>query len=125
MNAKQLEVKTKIEQMAAILGVDPEWAVAIAFVESSLGLHQKSPTGCRGVFQMSTIAMKDLWLEMEKADDEMVDICCGLLFLRLLLRRHKTIKEATSRFCDPKDRGFYVNRVLAKMADLRFIAERV
>lgn len=112
---KQIEVKDKIVKIATAMGVDPAWAVSIAMVESSLGMHQKSPTGCRGVFQMSGIAMKDLLQEMEKSDDDLIDITCGLAFLHLLLKRHKTIEAATAKFCDPNDRDFYVSRVINYM----------
>ncbi len=113
--AKQIEVKDKIAVIAKAMGVDPAWGISVAMTESSLGVHQKSPTGCRGVFQMSAIAMKDLLLEMEKADDDTIDIACGLAFLHLLLRRHKTIEAATAKFCDPNDRDFYVKRVVDYM----------
>jgi len=112
---KQMEVKTTIERLAIQLGVNPTWATAIAMVESSLGVHQMSSTGCVGVFQMSSIAMKDLYQEMSKVDDELVDITCGLLFLRLLLKRHKSIEAATSAYCDPKDRPFYLDKVKSYM----------
>ena len=111
LNEKQIETKTKIELFARLFDVDPAWAVAVAMVESSLGLHQKSPTGCTGVFQMSSIAMKDLKQQMEANDDDVIDIVCGILFLRLLMKRHKTIEKATERFCDPNDRSFYLERV--------------
>jgi len=97
------------------MGLDPAWALAVAMVESSLGEKQKSPTGCRGVFQMSAIAMKDLLQEMEKQDDDLIDIACGLAFLHLLLKRHKTMEAATAKFCDPNDRDFYVSRVVNYM----------
>lgn len=109
---RQILTKQKIERVALALGVDPAWAVAVAMVESSLGDNQKSPTGCKGVFQMSSIAMKDLLQEMEKADDDTIDIACGLSFLHLLLKRHGSIEAATAKFCDPKDRSFYVPRVM-------------
>ena len=64
---------------------------------------------------MSSIAMKDLLLEMEKSDDDLIDLLCGMLFLRLLLSRHGSIEKATSYFCDPKDRSFYVVKVLNYM----------
>lgn len=112
---KQIEVRDKIVKIATAMGVDPLWAVSVAMVESSLGMHQKSPTGCKGVFQMSRIAMTDLLQEMEKADSERVDIACGVAFLYLLLGRHKTIEAATAKFCDPNDRGFYVSKVLGYM----------
>lgn len=112
---KQVETKDRIEAIAKAMNVDPAWAVSVAMVESSLGIHQKSLTGCRGVFQMSSIAMKDLLQEMERSDDETIDIACGLAFLHLLLKRHKTIEAATAKFCDPDDRDFYVSKVINYM----------
>ena len=111
LNQKQIDVKQKIETFAELLGVDPKYAVAMAMTESSLGLNQKSPTGCRGVFQMSSIAMMDLLQAMENQDDELIDIACGVAFLKLLLKRHGSIEKATAKFCDPKDVPFYVPRV--------------
>lgn len=113
--AKQIEVKDKIIRIATAMEVDPVWAVAVAMVESSLGMHQKSPTGCRGVFQMSRIAMMDLLQEMETNNSERVDIACGVAFLYLLLGRHKTIKAATEHFCDPKEKAVYVTKMLGYM----------
>lgn len=117
LSQKQLETKEKIIKISEAIGLDPAWALAVAMTESSLGLNQKSPTGCRGVFQMSSIAMKDLLQEMEKSDDDTIDIACGLAFLHLLLKRHKTIEKATSRFCDPNDVDFYINRVVNYMKE--------
>jgi len=111
LTKKQTETKEKIEAVAKLLGIDPSWAVAVAMVESSLGVNQLSPTGCRGVFQMSSIAMKDLLISMESYDDDMVDIMCGVLFLRLLLKRWRTWEGAISHFCDPADWTFYLERV--------------
>jgi len=119
LTARQLETKDKIEQMATLFKIDPTWATAIAMVESSLGISQCSVSGCNGVFQMSSIAMKDLREEMVKYDDDLIDIACGVAFLYLLLRRHKTIEEATNHFCDPADRDFYLGRVLRYMEALK------
>jgi membrane-bound lytic murein transglycosylase MltF len=113
--ARQSEVADKIRKAAIAIGLDPAWCIAVAMTESSLGENQKSPTGCRGVFQMSAIAMKDLLQEMEKQDDDIIDIACGLAFLHLLLKRHKTIEAATAKFCAPGDRDFYVSRVVNYM----------
>jgi len=118
LQAKQIETKTKIEIFARIFGVDPVWASAIAMTESSLGMDQLSPTKCRGVFQMSSIAMKDLLLTMDQIDDDFIDIVCGLAFLRLLLKRHGTQEQATKHFCDPDDRGYYWDRVRHFMKEL-------
>jgi hypothetical protein len=120
LTKRQLETKDKIVKIATVLeslgfSINPIWAISIAMVESSLGEYQKSPTGCRGVFQMSGIAMKDLLQEMEKTDDDITDIICGLAFLHLLFKRYKTIEAATAKFCDPNDRGFYVSKVINYM----------
>mgnify|MGYP000849823146 CR=1 FL=1 len=111
LNDKQLETLEKIRRAAELLGVDPAWASAVAMVESALGKYQLSKTGAKGVFQMTSIAMKDLLNEMQRQDDDMGDILCGVLFLRLLLKRWKTEEEATGHFCDPADRGFYIDRM--------------
>jgi hypothetical protein len=108
----------KIKAVCDLLGVNPNWAMAVAKVESAMGKYQKSPTGARGVFQMTSIAMKDLLWAMEKRDDDMIDVCCGVLFLRLLLRRWKTESEATKRYCDPNDMATYVPKVLMLMEQL-------
>ena len=120
LTEKQRDTQSKIWEVCNLFDVDPSWAVAVAMVESSLGLNQKSPTGCRGVFQMSSIAMKDLLYDMEKTDDDMIDIACGVLFLRLLYRRHGSIETATERYCDPNDRDFYVGRVMDYMDSLEW-----
>ena len=120
LTEKQRDTQSKIWEVCNLFDVDPSWACAVAMVESSLGLNQKSPTGCRGVFQMSSIAMKDLLYDMEKTDDDMIDIACGVLFLRLLYRRHGSIETATERYCDPKDRDFYVGRVMDYMDSLEW-----
>ena len=112
MTPKQIETRAKIQLFARLFGVDEHWADAIANVESSYGLHQKSPTGALGVFQMTSIAMKDLLWSMEQIDDDIVDIVCGIAFLRLLKKRFGTIEEATSHYCAPMDRPWYVTKVM-------------
>ncbi|MBU2346540.1 MAG: hypothetical protein KJ888_20310 [Gammaproteobacteria bacterium] len=112
---KQSRTKEVIEKLAPFFDLDPLWATAIAMEESSLGINQLSSTGCKGIFQMSSIAMKDLLQEMEKSDDDIIDIASGLAFLHLLLKRHKTIEQATDHFCDPADRPFYFAHVSAYM----------
>lgn len=111
MTPRQRQIESKVRTIANLFQVDPKWAAAIAMVESSLGEKQISPTGCRGVFQMSMIAMKDLWLTMQDLDDDLVDITCGVAFLRLLLKRWGNIEGATKHFCNPADKEFYWDRV--------------
>jgi len=119
LSQKQIETKVKIELLAKLFGVDPTWAAAIAMTESSLGKYQKSSTDCRGVFQMSSIAMKDLLFAMELVNDDLIDIVCGLSFLKLLMQRWKTYEEAPLHFCDPADRSFYLNRVKDYMSSFK------
>jgi hypothetical protein len=119
LNQKQLETLSKIEAFTKLFSLPDMWPAGIAMTESSLGLNQKSPTGCKGVFQMSGIAMKDLLQEMEKADDDLIDIACGVAFLYLLYKRHSSIENATGHFCDPADRDFYIKRVLDYMGELK------
>lgn len=117
----QEELEKKIRRFVAFansefgMSLDSDWVVAIARVESSLGVNQKSKTGALGVFQMTTIAMKDLLQAMEFKDSEFIDIANGIAFLSLLLNRHKTIEAATMKYCDPKDREFYYKRVSDEM----------
>lgn len=113
-----MSLRGKIETMAELLGVDPLWARAICFVESSDGKQQCSPTGAKGAFQLTSIAMKDLLQEMEKKNSDVVDVIVGVLFLYQLYNRHKTIEKATEHYCDPKDRDFYIKRVKARMEQL-------
>lgn len=112
LTAEQKKAKCLIEKVWSAIGMYSPWPVAVAMTESSLGVNQKSPTGAKGVFQMTSIAMKDLLLEMENKNDDVVDILCGTAFLYLLLKRWGTIEEATAHYCDPKDRDFYVERVM-------------
>jgi len=104
--------------MAKFFDLDPVWATSVALTESSLGLNQVSPTGCKGVFQMSSMAMFDLTAEMAIKNEDLVDIACGMAFLYLLLKRHKSIKKATEHFCDPKDKKMYLKRVKKYMKEL-------
>jgi hypothetical protein len=115
LSQQQLNTKDKIIQMAKVFGLDSVWVASIAMAESSLGKNQLSHTFCKGVFQMSSIAMKDLLQEMGRQDDDLIDIACGVAFLYLLLRRHKTIENATGHFCDPNDIKFYIPKVLDYM----------
>jgi hypothetical protein len=108
---RQKDTRDKIFKVASAVGVDPEWALAIAKIESNWGEAQLSPTGAKGVFQLTTIALKDLLQAMERKDDDIGDILCGIAFLHLLYKRWGNIHDATEHFCDPKDRGFYTPKM--------------
>lgn len=101
-----------IISVSRAMGLNPAWALAIAEIESSLGNNLLSPTGAKGVFQMTTIAMKDLLLDMANKDNPIVGILCGLAFLHLLKKRWNTEDSATVHFCDPKDRDMYLKKMI-------------
>jgi hypothetical protein len=63
--------------------------------------------------------MKDLLQEMEKQDDDVLDILCGIAALHLLFRRYKNIEDATAKFCAPADRTFYIDRVKSFIEELK------
>lgn len=109
LSARQWEVAELIREVARIAGIDKNWSVAHGMVESSLGVNRRSPTGAKGVFGMTSIAMKDLLQEME--NDDTIAILCGVAFLKLLHDRHGEYRDATLKYCDPKDRDFYWARV--------------
>ncbi len=118
LTKKQTDLKDLIEKISEVIGMDKKWAVGIAMTESSLGMNQKSPTGCKGVFQMSSIAMKELHRLMLIDGYDTVDTLCGIAYLFALLMHHKTKEEATNHFCDPKDKGFYWDRVQKYMKEI-------
>ena len=60
---------------------------------------------------MSMVAMKDLWILMQNEDDDFADIMCGILYMRLLLKRWKSIEQATIHYCDPTVRVEYLEKV--------------
>jgi hypothetical protein len=119
---ERLTIEDRIILVAKLLDVDPNWCLAVAEVESAMGKHQLSPTGAKGIFQMTSIAMKDLLLEMRGKNNywkEWIDICNGILFLGLLKIRWKTKEKATNHYCDPKDRHFYWPKVTVLMEKFR------
>lgn len=108
---KPISIKDKIKAISEIVGLDPAWVLAIAEVESSMGVNQLSPTGARGVFQMTSIAMAELLRIMVRKDDEWADILCGIAYLNALKNQWGSEDSATIKFCNPKDRDFYLSRV--------------
>lgn len=108
----QEEVKETIYKIAKLVGVDPAIALAVSEVESSHGTHLRSPTGAKGVFQMTSIAMQDLLQVMATPGKEIIGICCGVCFLKLLKDRHKDETQALRKYCDPNDRHWYPAKVL-------------
>lgn len=119
MLQRQHKIEKQIREIAKLFNLDPDWPCAIALVESSLGENQKSPTGSKGVFQMTSIAMKDLLQEMAKKDDDLIDIVCGVAFLSVLYKRYGSWMTATSHFCAPKDIGFYTVKVKKLMEEYK------
>lgn len=111
LTIKQKETIDKIKAIAPVIGLDTSWCLAVAMEESSLGERQLSPTGCRGIFQMSSIAMKELYRLMKDSKNDWIDVLCGLAFMMALKDQWGSIEEATAHFCDPNDRGFYIDKV--------------
>ncbi len=108
--------KQKIITISEIIGLNPTWCLAIADVESSMGINQLSPTGAKGVYQLTNIAFKDLRQDMERKNDDTIDILCGLAFLYLLKRRWGSETEATLHYCDPAVKTDYLEKMKKAMA---------
>jgi len=108
----QGEVKEAIFKIAKIVGVDPGIALAVSHIESRHGVHLKSKTGALGVFQMTSIAVRDLHHSMATPGHEIIGICAGICFLSLLMKRHEDLRKALDKYCDPNDREWYADRVI-------------
>lgn len=111
MDDKPNTIKDKIIEASKLVGLNPSWTLAIAEVESSMGANQLSPTGAKGVFQMTSIAMAELLRIMVRKDDEWVDIFCGIVYLNHLKKQWGSESLATIHYCDPKVRDEYLNKV--------------
>jgi hypothetical protein len=117
LTQKQTEIFNLCKDHAIWLGIDPSWALAIADQESTFGLNLISPTGARGIYQDTTIAMKDI-LEFIGHDNEAAykaSIAVGQSELLVLLTRWHDIEIATSHYCDPKVKAQYVASVMSKI----------
>jgi len=117
-NIESWSTENKIKLFSAIFSLDPVLSLSVAHVESSMGKNQLSPTGAKGVFQMTTIAMKDLLNEMEKHDDDLIDISAGCAFLRTLKRRWGMPENIVKHYCDPKEQEKYWKKVQIAMDSL-------
>lgn len=53
-------LESAIETVARLYNVQPDFAVAVAWMESKLDPNAISPTGALGLFQLTTIAIEDL-----------------------------------------------------------------
>ncbi len=109
--------KEKIIAISKIIGLNPAWSLAIAEIESSMGVNQLSPSGAKGVYQLTNIAFKDLRQDMERKNDDTIDILCGLAFLYLLKRRWGSEIEATLHYCDPAVKTDYLEKMQKAMAN--------
>lgn len=113
MTEQQEKIALKVVEIANFFGIDPAWLLALCETESSMGINNLSPTGAKGPFGMTSIAMKDLHQEMVRKP--LIGIACGAAFASVLYDRWETIPRATEHFCNPADRAFYGNRVAAAM----------
>jgi len=90
-------------------------AVAICDVESAMGKYILSPTGARGAFQLTSIAMRDMLQAMGERRYERTAILCGIAFLCLLQDRWQPADVIVKHYCDPAERDAYWAKVQAKM----------
>lgn len=101
-----------IRKVCLAVGFPEPLAVAVAQVESAMGRYQKSPTGARGVFQLTSIAFKDMMESLTSTErHERTDILCGVAFLCLLQDRWEGIEAIVSHFCDPAEKEAYWKKV--------------
>lgn len=123
LSDRQVTILSFIRVVAKLANVDPDVAAGVAMTESALGDAQRSPTGAKGVFQLTSIAMKDLLQAMERKDDDVIDVLCGIAFLHLLTERHGGTEKALPHYCDPNDRGFYMDRVMRYAKELKEVGK--
>ena len=117
LNDKQIANKGMIEAFAQLQRIPPAWAVAVAMEESSLGLKMLSLTKAKGLFGDTSAAMMDV-LNMCQYDP-VVSASAGGAYLHVLLDRFKDIETATFHYPDPKDRDWYVKKVMDYMEEFK------
>lgn len=101
----------KIRAICKIVEFPEDLAVAIAKVESAMGKYILSPTGAKGIFQLTSIAMKDMLQVMAEHKYERTAILCGIGFLCLLQDRWMDAQEIVFHFCDPAEKDAYWKKI--------------
>lgn len=89
------KIKNKIIKEARSQGIDPALALGLAEQESSFNPKAKSRTGARGIYQMTSVACKEVGIPFDdKLYDPDYNIKYGLKYLKWCLNHTKTVEEA-------------------------------
>lgn len=94
-NDSKGHIKNMIIEEAQAQKVDPALALAVADQESAFNPKAKSQTGARGIFQMTSIACKQVGIPFdEKLYDPAHNIKYGIKYLKWCLEHTDTVEEA-------------------------------
>jgi len=108
---KQL-VEYKVRVAAQQAGIDPHMAASVANKESGFNTEAKSPTGVKGVMQVSGIAAKDLGYDPKDVrSNPDLNIMAGVQYLA---------KHGLDKYPDPAVKNSYVKDVLQNTEKSRF-----
>lgn len=108
---KQL-VEYKVRVAAQQAGIDPHMAASVANKESGFNTEAKSPTGVKGVMQVSGIAAKDLgYNPQDVRNNPDLNIMAGVQYLA---------KHGLEKYPDPAVKNSYVKDVLHNTEKSRF-----
>jgi len=93
--SQTVRIKNKIIEEANRQGVDPALALGLAEQESHFNPKAKSQTGARGIFQMTSVACKQVGIPFDdKLYDADYNIKYGIKYLKWCLDHTKTVEEA-------------------------------
>lgn len=102
----------KIRAICEIMGFSGDLAVAVATVESAMGKYIISPTNARGLFQLTSIALKDMLQAMGLERHERVAMLCGIAFLCLLQDRWgDDPRTIVGHYADPAEKEAYWKKI--------------
>ena len=108
---KQL-VEYKVRVAAQQAGIDPHMAASVANKESGFDTEAKSPTGVKGVMQVSGIAAKDLGYDPKDVrNNPDLNITAGVQYLA---------KHGLEKYPDPAVKNSYVKDVLHNTEKSKF-----
>ena len=108
---KQL-VEYKVRVAAQQAGIDPHMAASVANKESGFDVEAKSPTGVKGVMQVSGIAAKDLGYDPKDVrNNPDLNIMAGVQYLA---------KHGLEKYPDPAVKNSYVKDVLHNTEKSKF-----
>lgn len=97
-------------------GLPPGLLKAMHDLESSNGKNLVSATGVRGPFQITGRTGRAYGLPEDQWNDELAQLATAGNILRDNLKRAKgDIRAAVNLYADPKDRGWYADRLLSQL----------